>query len=93
MACGAITSERVANGLLASRSTAVAGPAINSNAVNVRNFWHNGMKNSLKTPMTQINPIFSVPFAFEQLADCASLNQHPRELFIRRECNRLMALH
>ena len=35
--------------------------------------------------MTQINPIFSVPFAFEQLADCASLNQQLREVFIRRE--------
>jgi len=30
--------------------------------------------------MAQINPVFSVPFAFEQLADCASLIQHPREV-------------
>ena len=35
--------------------------------------------------MAQINPIFSVPFAFDQLDDCASLNQALRELFIRRE--------
>jgi uncharacterized protein (TIGR02466 family) len=35
--------------------------------------------------MAQISPIFSVPFAFDQLADCASLNQALRELFIRRE--------
>jgi uncharacterized protein (TIGR02466 family) len=35
--------------------------------------------------MAQINPVFSVPFAFEQLADCDSLNQQLRELFIRRE--------
>ncbi len=35
--------------------------------------------------MATINPIFSVPFAFDQLADCASVNQQLRELFIRRE--------
>ena len=35
--------------------------------------------------MAQINPIFSVPYAFDQLDDCASLNQALRELFIRRE--------
>jgi uncharacterized protein (TIGR02466 family) len=35
--------------------------------------------------MATINSIFSVPFAFDQLTDCASLNQQLRELFIRRE--------
>ena len=35
--------------------------------------------------MAQINPLFSVPYATEQLADCLSLNQDLRELFIRRE--------
>lgn len=35
--------------------------------------------------MAQINPLFSVPYATEQLADCLSLNQELRELFIRRE--------
>jgi hypothetical protein len=35
--------------------------------------------------MAQINPLFSVPYATEQLVDCASLNQELRELFIRRE--------
>ena len=35
--------------------------------------------------MAQINPIFSVPFALDQLDDCASLNRELRELFIRRE--------
>jgi uncharacterized protein (TIGR02466 family) len=35
--------------------------------------------------MSQISPIFSVPFAFEQHNDCVSLNQELRELFLRRE--------
>ncbi len=35
--------------------------------------------------MASINPIFSVPFAFDQLSDCDNLNQQLRELFIRRE--------
>jgi len=43
--------------------------------------WHNNSGEH----MAQINPIFSVPFAFDQLEDCASVNQALRELFIRRE--------
>ena len=35
--------------------------------------------------MAQINPLFSVPYVTEQLADCDSLNQELQELFIRRE--------
>ena len=35
--------------------------------------------------MANINPLFSVPFVLDQLADCASVNQPLRELFIRRE--------
>lgn len=35
--------------------------------------------------MTQIIPVFSVPFVSDQLTNCASLNQKLQELFIRRE--------
>lgn len=35
--------------------------------------------------MAQIKPAFSVPFSFDQLPNCDSLNQELRDLFIRRE--------